>query len=214
MKKILLVGAFLFLAPLAHASTITPTGGSAGTFTFTPTATSGGFVRFYEPSGNTWNPTNPSPQRICTGTNNGVATLTCNLTGINPQAGSVYGTWQYTIFDSGGGGVESGALYDYTLPPPPPPASVMPDPTALMAAVTSAVVTTGADLWPMFSLIGIVIAFWIATWIVTFIRRSTQKKSSGYFYSDKGAPLKRYEDQELGREAYNLQETGMTDMHP
>jgi len=57
-------------------------------------------------------------------------------------------------------------------------------PLALMASVTSGVQITGAELWPLFTLVGIPLAFLIAGFVVSFIIFSMltkkKEKSSGY----------------------------------
>jgi hypothetical protein len=45
-------------------------------------------------------------------------------------------------------------------------------PTDLLASVTSGVQDTGASLWPLFSFVGIGLAFVIAGYVVSFIRKS------------------------------------------
>ena len=190
MKKLLLPTialSFFVLAPLAHASTITPTSGTDGAFTFTPTATVGGFERFYDPSGNTYNPTN-SP-RICTGTNNGVSTLTCNLAGYTVDSGSVYGQWSYEIYDSGGSGIEGGHMYLYSMPPPPPPPgptypsinfiATSSSPTSLIASVVEGTVSTGDDIWAILAaFVAVPLAFYLGSMLIDLIGAAsgTQKK--------------------------------------
>lgn len=65
----------------------------------------------------------------------------------------------------------------YTPPTPPPPSdSWMPDPTALLAAVTSSVQQTASSIWGMLPFLGVPIAFVIAIWVIEFIRHSTKKQ--------------------------------------
>lgn len=45
-------------------------------------------------------------------------------------------------------------------------------PAQLLASVTSGVQDTGAMLWPLFSFVGIGVAFVIAGYVVSFIKRS------------------------------------------
>jgi hypothetical protein len=45
-------------------------------------------------------------------------------------------------------------------------------PTDLVASVTSGVQDTGVALWPLFSFVGIGLAFVIAGYVVSFIRKS------------------------------------------
>ncbi len=45
-------------------------------------------------------------------------------------------------------------------------------PTELLASVTTGVQDTGASLWPLFSFVGIGLAFVIAGYVVSFIRKS------------------------------------------
>lgn len=45
-------------------------------------------------------------------------------------------------------------------------------PGDLLASVTSGVQDTGASLWPLFSFVGIGLAFVIAGYVVSFIRKS------------------------------------------
>ncbi|MEK7499660.1 MAG: hypothetical protein AAB649_03570 [Patescibacteria group bacterium] len=45
-------------------------------------------------------------------------------------------------------------------------------PGDLLASVTSGVQDTGASLWPLFTFVGIGVAFVIAGYVVSFIRRS------------------------------------------
>lgn len=45
-------------------------------------------------------------------------------------------------------------------------------PADLLASVTTGVQDTGASLWPLFSFVGIGLAFVIAGYVVSFIRKS------------------------------------------
>lgn len=45
-------------------------------------------------------------------------------------------------------------------------------PGDLLASVTSGVQDTGTSLWPLFSFVGIGVAFVIAGYVVSFIRKS------------------------------------------
>jgi len=45
-------------------------------------------------------------------------------------------------------------------------------PGDLLASVTAGVQDTGASLWPLFSFVGIGLAFVIAGYVVSFIRKS------------------------------------------
>ncbi len=45
-------------------------------------------------------------------------------------------------------------------------------PGDLLASVTTGVQDTGASLWPLFSFVGIGLAFVIAGYVVSFIRKS------------------------------------------
>jgi hypothetical protein len=45
-------------------------------------------------------------------------------------------------------------------------------PADLLASVTSGVQDTGASLWPLFTFVGIGVAFVIAGYVVSFIRKS------------------------------------------
>jgi hypothetical protein len=45
-------------------------------------------------------------------------------------------------------------------------------PAQLLASVTSGVQDTGASLWPLFTFVGIGVAFVIAGYVVSFIRKS------------------------------------------
>lgn len=45
-------------------------------------------------------------------------------------------------------------------------------PNDLLASVTTGVQDTGASLWPLFSFVGIGLAFVIAGYVVSFIRKS------------------------------------------
>lgn len=45
-------------------------------------------------------------------------------------------------------------------------------PADLLASVTSGVQTTGTSLWPLFTFVGIGVAFVIASYVVSFIRHS------------------------------------------
>jgi hypothetical protein len=45
-------------------------------------------------------------------------------------------------------------------------------PADLLASVTSGVQSTGTSLWPLFSFVGIGVAFVIAGYVVAFIRKS------------------------------------------
>lgn len=45
-------------------------------------------------------------------------------------------------------------------------------PGDLLASVTSGVQDTGASLWPLFTFVGIGVAFVIAGYVVSFIRKS------------------------------------------
>jgi len=45
-------------------------------------------------------------------------------------------------------------------------------PADLLASVTSGVTTTGTSLWPLFTFVGIGVAFVIAGYVVSFIRHS------------------------------------------
>lgn len=49
-------------------------------------------------------------------------------------------------------------------------------PADLLASVSSGVTTTGASLWPLFSFVGIGVAFVIAGYVVSFIKRSIGSK--------------------------------------
>lgn len=49
-------------------------------------------------------------------------------------------------------------------------------PADLLASVTTGVVDTGASLWPLFSFVGISLAFVIAGYVVSFIRKSVGTK--------------------------------------
>lgn len=49
-------------------------------------------------------------------------------------------------------------------------------PQDLLASVTTGVVDTGASLWPLFSFVGISLAFVIAGYVVSFIRKSVGTK--------------------------------------
>lgn len=46
----------------------------------------------------------------------------------------------------------------------------------LLASVTSGVQDTGAALWPLFTFVGISLAFVIAGYVVSFIRKSVGTK--------------------------------------
>lgn len=50
-------------------------------------------------------------------------------------------------------------------------------PGDLLASVTSGVQDTGTALWPLFSFVGIGLAFVIAGYVVSFIRRSVGGRS-------------------------------------
>ncbi len=45
-------------------------------------------------------------------------------------------------------------------------------PNDLVASVTSGVQTTGEALWPLFAFVGISLAFVIAGYVISFIRKS------------------------------------------
>jgi hypothetical protein len=45
-------------------------------------------------------------------------------------------------------------------------------PGDLLASVTTGVVETGASIWPLFTFVGISLAFVIAGYVVSFIRKS------------------------------------------
>jgi hypothetical protein len=45
-------------------------------------------------------------------------------------------------------------------------------PNDLLASVTTGVQDTGASLWPLFSFVGIGLAFVIAGYVISFIRKS------------------------------------------
>jgi len=45
-------------------------------------------------------------------------------------------------------------------------------PADLLASVTSGVQDTGSSLWPLFTFVGIGVAFVIAGYVVSFIRKS------------------------------------------
>jgi hypothetical protein len=45
-------------------------------------------------------------------------------------------------------------------------------PVDLLASVTSGVQDTGSSLWPLFTFVGIGVAFVIAGYVVSFIRKS------------------------------------------
>jgi len=45
-------------------------------------------------------------------------------------------------------------------------------PADLLASITGGVQDTGASLWPLFSFVGIGLAFVIAGYVVSFIRKS------------------------------------------
>jgi len=45
-------------------------------------------------------------------------------------------------------------------------------PADLLASVTQGVQTTGTSLWPLFTFVGIGVAFVIASYVVAFIRHS------------------------------------------
>lgn len=45
-------------------------------------------------------------------------------------------------------------------------------PADLLASVTTGVQDTGASLWPLFAFVGIGIAFVIAGYVISFIRKS------------------------------------------
>ena len=109
-------------------------------------------------------------------------------------------------------GSYAGAIFSTTpyVPPPVPPANTLPDPTALIANVTTGVTSTGAALWPLFSLVGIYIAFYLAYLLVNFIRQSLGKKKTEGYYHMKNGGLERDADQDLGRHVYEVQETGRT----
>lgn len=49
-------------------------------------------------------------------------------------------------------------------------------PSALLASVTTGVQDTGASLWPLFSFVGIGLAFVIAKYVVSFIRHGVGGK--------------------------------------
>jgi len=49
-------------------------------------------------------------------------------------------------------------------------------PADLLASVTTGVQTTGTSLWPLFTFVGIGLAFVIAGFVVSFIRHSVGKK--------------------------------------
>jgi len=49
-------------------------------------------------------------------------------------------------------------------------------PADLLASVTSGVTTTGESLWPLFTFVGIGLAFVIAGYVVSFIRHSVGKR--------------------------------------
>jgi len=51
-------------------------------------------------------------------------------------------------------------------------------PGDLLASVTSGVQDTGTALWPLFSFVGIGLAFVIAGYVVSFIRKSVGGKKS------------------------------------
>jgi len=51
-------------------------------------------------------------------------------------------------------------------------------PAELLASVTTGVQTTGASLWPLFTFVGISVAFVIAGFVVSFIRHSIGKRKS------------------------------------
>jgi len=50
-------------------------------------------------------------------------------------------------------------------------------PADLLASVTSGVQDTGTALWPLFSFVGIGLAFVIAGYVVAFIRKSVGGRS-------------------------------------
>lgn len=51
-------------------------------------------------------------------------------------------------------------------------------PADLLASVTTGVQSTGTSLWPLFSFVGIGVAFVIAGYVVAFIRKSIGGKKS------------------------------------
>lgn len=50
-------------------------------------------------------------------------------------------------------------------------------PSQLLASVTTGVQDTGASLWPLFSFVGISLAFVIAGYVVSFIRKSVGSRT-------------------------------------
>lgn len=61
--------------------------------------------------------------------------------------------------------------------PPPPPAI---DSSVIMASVVAGVQNTGPALWPLITFMGVLIAFWIATMAVRFIRHSVANRPEAY----------------------------------
>ncbi len=51
-------------------------------------------------------------------------------------------------------------------------------PADLVASVTQGVQTTGESLWPLFTFVGIALAFTIGGYVISFIRKSIAGRSS------------------------------------
>lgn len=79
----------------------------------------------------------------------------------------------------------------------------------LLSYLTTGVQATGVQVYPLMALAGVPVAFVIAYYVVRFIRGSVG--GTGYFKSTNGGKLERYDDQELGRAVYEVQEKGMTE---
>lgn len=96
-------------------------------------------------------------------------------------------------------------------PPPPPAPSWMPDPTALLAAVTTSVQLTGSTFWSMLSYLGIPIAFVIAFWVIELLRAMNKRRNVGRVFHIVDGKRVYDKDQALGRAIHDVQTRGMTE---
>lgn len=81
----------------------------------------------------------------------------------------------------------------------------------LLSYLATGVQATGVQVYPLMAMAGVPVAFVIAYYVVRFIRGAVG--GTGYYHGvPGGGKMERYDDQELGRELYNIQEKGMTDI--
>ncbi len=58
---------------------------------------------------------------------------------------------------------------------------------SILSSLTYGVQNTGADFWPLFSLVGIALAFMIAKYVVDFVKKATGDRSfsiGGFYVRD------------------------------